>query len=54
MRRYEVVKDLEKEGISVLEMDVTKQESINAAIGKIMENEGRIDVCVCNAGTPSD
>lgn len=50
LSRYEVVKDLEALGISVLELDVTKQESIDAAVAKVIEEQGRIDMVVCNAG----
>lgn len=47
------IQDIAKEEnlpLEVLELDVTKEQSIKDAIKKIMEKKGRIDVLVNNAG----
>ncbi|EJU00903.1 NADP-binding protein [Dacryopinax primogenitus] len=36
--------------IKCLELDVTSDESVQAAIGRVLEEEGRVDVVVSNAG----
>lgn len=38
------------ENLHVLDIDVTKQEEIDAAVETIMKNEGRIDILINNAG----
>jgi len=43
-------KPLETNGINNLVMDVTKPETIKAAVAEIMSKEGRIDVLINNAG----
>ena len=59
---YATMRDLEKSehlknivnaeslSVSILQMDVGKQETIDAAIEKILQEKGRIDVLVNNAG----
>ncbi|WP_326847317.1 SDR family NAD(P)-dependent oxidoreductase [Streptomyces kaniharaensis] len=38
--------------ITAVEMDVQKQESVDAAVDHVMAEQGRIDVVVHNAGVP--
>jgi NAD(P)-dependent dehydrogenase (short-subunit alcohol dehydrogenase family) len=38
------------ENVHVVDIDVTKQDEIDAAVAHIMDNEGRIDILVNNAG----
>lgn len=38
------------ESLSLLEMDVTKEDTIVKAVKQILESEGKIDVLICNAG----
>lgn len=49
-RRVEKMKDLESQGAVALKMDVTDEESMKNAVEKIIEEQGRIDVLVNNAG----
>lgn len=49
-RRLEKMDDLKQTGAHVLSVDVSKDETMVAAIAAIQENEGRIDVLVNNAG----
>ncbi len=49
-RRVNKMKDIEQLGVKLLEMDVTDEASMTAGINKIIEQEGRIDVLVNNAG----
>ena len=56
MRNMEKSGDLEKivndEGlpVKILELDVDNEDSVNDAVGKIMQEKGRIDTIVNNAG----
>jgi len=49
-RRSELMKDLESDGIRVLQLDLTDEDSIEACAKSIIEWEGRIDILVNNAG----
>jgi short-subunit dehydrogenase len=49
-RRVEKMKDIEKLGVRILEMDVTKDASMTKGVETILKNEGRIDVLINNAG----
>ena len=49
-RRVEKMDDIKKEGIKVLPMDVTNEESMVKGIDAIIKAEGRIDVLINNAG----
>lgn len=49
-RRVERMKDIEEMGARIIRMDVTSEEDRNNCINKIIEDEGRIDVLVNNAG----
>jgi short-subunit dehydrogenase len=44
------MKDLESKGVSLVELDITKEESIVQCVNTIIEKEGSIDVLVNNAG----
>ena len=41
---------LQKRGIEVVELDVTDQHSVDRAIRSVLEQAGRVDVLVNNAG----
>lgn len=49
-RRVAEMQDLEAKGMKTLEMDITNEESITAAVDTILKQEGRIDVLINNAG----
>lgn len=49
-RRTNLMEPLKQYGVKVLEMDVTREDTIQACVDTVMENEGRIDVVVNNAG----
>ncbi|EMD40597.1 hypothetical protein CERSUDRAFT_148766 [Gelatoporia subvermispora B] len=49
-RRVDTMNFSTNPNVKAVAMDVTKQESINAVVDKIIEDEGRIDIWVNNAG----
>jgi len=49
-RRIEKMKDLEALGARILKMDVTDNDSMEAGVKTIIENEGAVDILVNNAG----
>ena len=49
-RRVEKMKDLEKLGVHLLEMDVTDDASMVSGVNSILAKEGSIDILVNNAG----
>ena len=49
-RRVELIEALAPIGVKALRLDVTSDESIEAAVAEVMRAEGRIDVLVNNAG----
>ena len=49
-RRTDLMEPLTQYGVKVLEMDVTKEDTIQACVDTVMKNEGRIDAVVNNAG----
>ena len=52
-RRIESLDHLAGFGIQCLSMDVTEDTSVKHAVGEVMGNLGRIDVCINNAGMSS-
>ena len=49
-RRVDKMKDLEQDGVHILEMDVTDDASMVKGVENILKNEGRLDVLINNAG----
>ncbi len=49
-RRVDRMKDLAEKGIRVMEMDVTSDESMVAAVGSVYRTSGQIDILINNAG----
>ncbi|EFA75385.1 short-chain dehydrogenase/reductase family protein [Heterostelium album PN500] len=49
-RNIDNMGDLSEKGISVLQLDVSNLESINNAVNYIIDNEGKIDILINNAG----
>lgn len=49
-RRVEKMKDLEKLGVHLVEMDVTDEPSMVSGVNSILTKEGSIDILVNNAG----
>jgi len=49
-RRVAKMDDLVKLGAVSIEMDITKEEDIQKAVKKVLDDQGRIDVLVNNAG----
>ena len=49
-RRLEQMQDLKSKGANTLSLDVTKEESIQAALTTIADNHGGVDVLINNAG----
>ncbi|MGF1637174.1 MAG: oxidoreductase [Cyclobacteriaceae bacterium] len=49
-RRLDKMQDLKNIGVKLLQMDVTDDQSMVDGINEILQNEGRIDVLVNNAG----
>lgn len=49
-RRLEKMKDIEAIGVKLMYMDITNDASMTSGINKIIEQEGRIDFLINNAG----
>lgn len=49
-RRIEEMNDLKEQGMGVISLDLTKDESIRNAVEIILSKEGRIDILINNAG----
>lgn len=44
---------LKQQGINVIELDVTKNDSINSAVNTLLQKAGKLDVLINNAGVAS-
>lgn len=49
-RRMEEMKDLKEKGISILPLDLTRDDSIVDCVETVIEREGKIDILINNAG----
>jgi len=49
-RRIEKMNDLKQTGAKILQMDITDENSMQIGVDKIIQNEGRIDILINNAG----
>ena len=49
-RRTELMEPLRAQGVTVVKMDVTDEESMRKGVQQVVESEGHIDVLVNNAG----
>lgn len=49
-RRIEKMKDIEAAGGHAIAMDITKEEEVQAAVDKVITEQGKIDVLINNAG----
>ncbi|OHD71181.1 MAG: hypothetical protein A2W19_16475 [Spirochaetes bacterium RBG_16_49_21] len=49
-RRIEKMRGLEKKGARVIKMDVASSKEVNAGVGRIIREQGRIDALLSNAG----
>ncbi|MDO4856212.1 MAG: oxidoreductase [Limosilactobacillus gorillae] len=49
-RRLEAMDDLKQYGVSAVRLDVTNEDSIKQAVAEVINQEGRIDILINNAG----
>jgi short-subunit dehydrogenase len=49
-RRVDKMKDLEERNMKIISLDLTSEDSMVNAVNSILENEGRIDILINNAG----
>ncbi|KAL4425272.1 hypothetical protein ABPG75_009288 [Micractinium tetrahymenae] len=49
-RNRDRLRELEAEGIKTVQLDVTNQKSVDAAVKKVVQEAGRIDLLINNAG----
>ena len=49
-RRLNQMQDLEDKGMSIVSLDLTKDETIVECVNDILSKEGRIDILINNAG----
>lgn len=52
-RKLESLLKLKEDGIETVQLDVTKQESVDAAIAAVLKAAHTIDLVICNAGKAS-